>query len=68
MVAGSAMGMVQANVGQKLLICDNIRVLFDDQFLLFNATSCEFNAIHKSIVIMLFCYIDPPHANITSSY
>ena len=45
-------GMVQANVGQKLLICDIYRV-FCDLFLLFHATSCKNNAIHTYIISML---------------
>ena len=31
--------MVQANVGQKLLTCDILRVFFGDWFLLFHATT-----------------------------
>ena len=38
-------GMVQANVGQSLVICDILRVYFADQFLLFHATSCNSNAL-----------------------
>ena len=46
------LGMVQANVGQKLLICDILRVFFGDRFPLIHTTSCKINAIHKLIVIV----------------
>ncbi len=45
-------GMVQANVGQKPIICDILWVIFGDRFLFFHATSLEMNAIHNSIIIM----------------
>ena len=53
--------MVQANVGQKFVICDILRVFFCDQFLLFHATSREINAIHKINCYYVICYIDPPN-------
>ena len=54
-------GMVQANVGQSLVICDMLSVFFADQFLLFHATSCNSNALKKSMVLKLFCYINLPN-------
>ena len=47
--------------GTTTLNCDILRVFFGDQFLLFHATSHEINVIHKLIVIVLFCYINPPN-------
>ena len=52
LVLPSLYGMVQANVGQKLLICDILRVFFGDRFPLIHTTSCKINAIHKLIVIV----------------